>query len=90
MKREIPRWSRQVKIEWWSAICEVLVEIVQVREGIRIFIRVLLVVRDIEKQHGGDGTIEALKLAVCLFVVRRAEGIRDAQDTASILVQLTY
>lgn len=46
------------------------VEIVRVREWLREFIKVLGMVRNVTTQHRGDGTIEALHLAVLLRVVR--------------------
>lgn len=45
-------------------------EIVPVREGLRVFVPMLWLVRDVATQHGGNGTIETLDLGVSPRVVR--------------------
>ena len=63
-------------------------EVVGVREGLGVHVPVFGMVGDVAAQHRGDRTVEALNLAVCLRVVRRREGVRNAQDPESVLVQL--
>lgn len=65
-------------------------EVVRVCEWLGIFVPVLVVVRDVKSKHCGDQTIEVLELAVRLLVVRQRERVKDALNSAGVLVELAY
>lgn len=82
--------GRDSEVEEPSTCGAVDVEIVRVREGLCVFVPVLWVVPDVETQDRGNVTIETIDLAVRLRVIRRREGIPDAQNPASVLVQVAH
>lgn len=66
-----------------------LVEVIRIRECLRVFIPVFWVIRNIATYHLYDGTIEALNFVVLLWVIRWDEGVLRSYDTACVLVELT-
>lgn len=90
VKSEFRGWLERCEVQWASTCGAVDSEIVRVRDGLRVLFSVLWVIPHVARQHSGDGMIETLDLLVLLLMVRRREGIRDAQNPAHVFVHVAY
>lgn len=78
MESELRERTCQNKVERACASSAIYVEVIRVRERLRLFVPVIGVLRDVTAKHGGDRTIESFDFPVSSRIISRLEGVRDA------------